>query len=268
MSSPFFIVGSGRCGSTLAYTVLSAHPQIALTNEAGVLEFLNVCMTWAAVPRHQPIDLPARRAIPARGIVDGSLAVSFATALTAHAKTVCEELYQRCFEGRAYRWWGDKLPDPRAAVNARRLWPDARYLVLIRDPRDVLCSWRAYGLRSHMQEHEPEVAELDAEAFARSWDAIYRGLAEHLAGASITVRYRDLTADPQRELTRTLAMLGLSWTAETAAALATNDTFAEHGTSVDVASSAARWERDLPAADRAVIEEICGEVMREFGYLE
>ena len=40
MKQPFFILGSGRSGSTFLYHLLSAHPQVALTNEANLADAL------------------------------------------------------------------------------------------------------------------------------------------------------------------------------------------------------------------------------------
>ncbi len=44
MRQPFFIVGTGRSGSTLLQRLLAAHPRIALTNEGHVADFLYYCM--------------------------------------------------------------------------------------------------------------------------------------------------------------------------------------------------------------------------------
>ena len=50
MASPFFIVGSGRCGATWMYFVLREHPEIAMTNEGRVLDYVYFCHELVRVP--------------------------------------------------------------------------------------------------------------------------------------------------------------------------------------------------------------------------
>jgi hypothetical protein len=85
----------------------------------------------------------------------------------------------------------------------RFLWPDARYIHLVRDPRDVARSVVQKGWAGSLY----QAAEfwIDAE---RSWDA----LLPHLGpGRSIEVRYEDLVAEPERELARICAFIGVDY---------------------------------------------------------
>ena len=45
---PLFILGSGRCGSTLLHTMLIGHSKIVLTNEARLVNVLHFCSQLAA----------------------------------------------------------------------------------------------------------------------------------------------------------------------------------------------------------------------------
>lgn len=266
MASPFFIVGSGRCGSTWLYEVLRHHPALALTNEAHVLDFLYRCNLLAATPRTETVDLHTRDGIAMRGILHEAHAEAFAPVFAEHAKAICEDYYRRAFPDRDFRYWGDKLPDPRAAVTAKWVWDDVRYLVLVRDPRDVLCSWRAHAKRQHVADTFPELLELTAETQAKSWYAIYRGFHDELPNA-LTLRYEDLRLEPEKHIRAILEYLDLAWTDATAHALAHNDSFKTHGTSKTLEASSGRWQRELSDEDREVLERECGFLMREFGYV-
>jgi len=265
MVSPFFIVGSGRCGSTWLYYVLREHPHIALTDEARVLEFLYHCTVLAGVPHNQKVQLSTRDGVTMQGVVHADHVDLFAPLFTAHAKTICEDFYRQRFKDKAFRYWGDKLPEPRAAVSARYVWPDTRYLVLVRDPRDVLCSWRAHANKPFVARDFPELRGLPATSFARSWDAVYRGLDEVLE-APMLLRYEDLCADPRRHIGAILEFLDLAWVPELDRALAANESFENHGTSSDLAASNGRWRRDLGDDDLRQLLEVCAGTMRRFGY--
>ncbi|MEZ5967011.1 MAG: sulfotransferase [Planctomycetota bacterium] len=265
MASPFFIVGSGRCGSTWLYYVLRDHPHIAMTDEARVLEFLYHCTVLAGTPHNQKVELATRDAATMQGVVHADHVGLFAPLFTRHVKAICEDFYRERFPGKAYRYWGDKLPEPRAALSARYVWPDARYLVLVRDPRDVLCSWRAHARKPHVARDFPELQDLPVAPFARSWDVIYRGLQQELDDP-LLLRYEDLCAEPRRHIQAILDYLGLAWAPELDRALDANESFANHGTSNDLAATNGRWRRDLGDSDLSELLAVCADTMRRFGY--
>jgi hypothetical protein len=47
-ATPFFITGTGRSGSTFLYLLLRAHPKIAITNEARIIDALWLAYQAAA----------------------------------------------------------------------------------------------------------------------------------------------------------------------------------------------------------------------------
>jgi hypothetical protein len=264
--APFLIVGSGRCGSTWVYRVLREHPRLALTNEAHVLDLLCICAHLAEIPRSRTLRLHFRpEVVDVHGIVSPDEIAHFAPVFAEHAIACCEAFYRRRFPDKDILYWGDKLPGPAAIQGAFPAWPDTKVLVLVRDPRDVLCSWRAYGKVERVARNDPGMATMAAESHARTWAQSYRELLL-LEGRSCVLRYEDLLADPRASFTRVLDYLGLGWTPEVEAALAGNDTFVSHGTASSAAASAGRWRSELPAGDLAIVERHCGEIMARYGY--
>jgi hypothetical protein len=265
MPSPFFIIGSGRCGATWMYTVLREHPDIAMTDEARVLDFLYFCAELVNVPYSRRAAVPPRESVELRGIVRDPYVATLSPVFLRHVKAICEDFYATYFAGRSYKWWGDKLPDPRAAMAARRVWPDTRYVVLVRDPRDVLTSWRAFAEKPEIARGDPQLVGLAAETLARSWDAVYRNVFLQLEKPLI-VRYEDLRREPRRHVGEMLALLGLDWTPQMERVLAAEEVFLTHGTSSSPEASLGRWRTELPAEDVRVVERICGETMERFAY--
>ena len=47
---PFFVIGTGRCGSTLLCHLLQAHPSVAMMNEARLLDALWFFFQFARLP--------------------------------------------------------------------------------------------------------------------------------------------------------------------------------------------------------------------------
>ncbi len=266
MPSPLFIVGSGRCGSTWLYSILRQHPGIALTNEAKVIDFLYFCAELAAVPVNRRAEFFTNETVEMRGLVHADYVDTFVTVFHRHVKAICEDFYATQFAGRDYAFWGDKLPDPRAAATARWVWPDARYLVLVRDPRDVLCSWWAFAKRADIARDDPKLVGVSAQSLADSWRLLYSGVLEQLDGA-LQVRYEDLRADPRPRVAEILAWLGLPWVNGLDAELDAGQVFASHGTAATPAATIGRWQRELSQEDIRTVERVCGPLMQRFGYV-
>ncbi|MDA0373909.1 MAG: sulfotransferase [Planctomycetota bacterium] len=263
MERHFSILGSGRCGSTWVHEILSSHPAVALTNEGGVIAFLHFAANMAGLPRFQRGSFAPIEGHPVQGIVSKRASGAFAEIFSRHALQMCREFYRTTFRGRKFRWWGEKLLDLRMALDLQRWMPDAHYVLLVRDPRDVLCSWRAHGRRRN--DSQGRLEHLDARVFADSWRAIYEDGAPKLRN-TLTVRYEDLLAKPRQKVKAILDHLGLEWHEGIDATLGPSAWFAEHGTSDTPHESIGRWRRDLGDDELAIVEEVCGAPMERFGY--
>jgi hypothetical protein len=129
-----------------------------------------------------------------------------------------------------------KTPSIAGLPLLRRLVPDARAVVLVRDGRAVVES----GTRTFGR---------DAEWWMREWAAAADVLAIHADEAHVTVvRYEDLLGDLERELSRVLEALGLSpdnYDFAAAKALPVRGSSAqasEHGVSWDAARPAGPFD--------------------------
>lgn len=267
MPSPFFILGSGRCGSTYLLTLLEKHPHIALSNEAHAFDFLWFCSEYASLPTYQRRTFELHATVELHGLVNVDYTATFAQVFTRHAKAIAEDFYATHFKDKAFRRWGDKLPDPRAALAARELWPDTAYIVLVRDPRDVLCSFRKFAESggATIKEHLPQWGQRAADDFCVEYRSLY-GHGLGFVPGHLLVRYEDLVRDPLTELRRCLEHLGLSNDTVHTADLQKSALFSQHGTSTSAQASIGRWRNDLPAEDVAVIARELGDLLQHFGY--
>jgi tetratricopeptide (TPR) repeat protein len=192
-ASPIFLVGFPRSGTTLLDQALSAHPQIEVLEE---FEFFD----------------PIRR-----DWVDGDglqkLAQMQPQELQKARQQYLDALQSRRQDSdKAYAV--DKLPlNILYLFLIHRLFPDARILFMLRDPRDVClsCFFQSFDLKGAMAYF------LDLEQTARYYDAAMSLAHKSLAVISNPVfyqRYEKLVVDFEDSMREILGFLGLPWNEE------------------------------------------------------
>jgi hypothetical protein len=138
---------------------------------------------------------------------------------------------------------------------ARMFFGRVREIVVVRDPRDLLCSAKAFW-------------KLGSNDALGRLEHTLRGLAE--IGASPDddthiLRYEDLITAPDVARARLHAFIG---TAAPCAAADTTSLFAQHGTSATADASVARWRQELSPEEIAACEATFAGYMRLFGYVD
>lgn len=188
--APVFLLGFPRSGTTLLDRMLRAHPGIDCLEERETLADL-----------HRDFVLPP----------DGMERLA---ALGPDALAAYRQAYRRrvddCAPGR-HGLLVDKMPlNTLFLPLIGRVFPEARILFALRDPRDVClsCFMQNFGLNAAMAHFlDLELtAEYYCEVMGVGWQALeLHGLAVH------RLRYEDLVADPEGELRRVTAFLELPW---------------------------------------------------------
>ncbi len=206
-SGLFFIVGTGRCGTTLLQAMLSAHPRISIPPE-----------TWFFCS-FDPLRI-ATDPVEGDAALDRYLAALFTSHQWAELEIDNEEfataVRRTDRSGRAIfleimRRWAERSGKPRVGektphhmkntADILRRFPDARFIHIYRDPRDVAMS---------MLQHKWTPMRVDryAQTWAKAMDRHERLARELGAGAYTSVRYETLIAEPETELRRLSAFLG------------------------------------------------------------
>lgn len=240
-----FVLGTGRCGSTLVHEVVARHPDVGfVTNvddrigsaaggrvQAGLYRRLPAAATHKGRVRLAPSE--AYRALerevsplvvePARDLEASDavpwLASRFEAFFTSRAAAFGAPLFVHKFTG-----W------PRARFIDRVL-PDSRYVHVVRDGRAVAASWiRTDWWRGHLGPEGwhfgplPPAYEKEWEASGRSF-VLLAGLAwkllldafdeaRRVIGEErwLEIRYEDVLDDPRRRTAEVLEFLDLPWT--------------------------------------------------------
>lgn len=277
------IVGVGRSGTTLLRLMLDAHPELAIPPEthfitrlAGLAEAADVRTEFLAIVMGSDRWLDF-------GISEQELRAALDNS-EDFGVSGCLRCFYRAYAARFGKpRWGEKTPSyVRWMKSIQRLLPEAGFIHVIRDGRDVALSSRGLWFGPGR----------DMEKQARWWVELINGARFQAPALSryMEVHYEALLAAPERELRRVCAFLDLEYRAEmldyTATAAerisALQDVRDVQGAIVAPAqvrqmihataltppdrTRALRWRSEMTEDEQRVYESIAGPVLRELGY--
>lgn len=212
---PLFIGACPRTGTTLLRSLLNNHPEIAIPPETNfVLPVWRVRRRWGdlRLPENRRrlaewiFDTPGRGGKRIRGEIERDAAVERVAAAPPTLGSVLAACFELFAERKGKTRWGDKRPRYANYVGMIfRLFPNAQFVHLVRDPRAAAASQAPLGW------DEPEAALPSAictwEFSLRRVDLYARRLRPDQL---LDVRYEDLVRDPHSTLERICAFAGLA----------------------------------------------------------
>ena len=238
--APVFLVGSERSGTTLLRLMLDHHPEIAFAKEfdfvvakvsdAGELPPLDAYLDWIGTVRGA--DYAIQPALGYRALVNDFLRQKQAA---SGGKPHVGATIHRNF---------DRL---------RFLWPDARYIHLVRDPRDVARSVVQKGWAGNI--YQASEFWIQAES---CWDSLVPHLSSDQA---IEIHYEDLVLRTHPVLSEICRFVGVGY----------SDAMLDY--QIDApqypppdASLVAQWKTKLPPREVAMVEVRTGGMLESRGY--
>mgnify|MGYP001109495897 CR=1 FL=1 len=249
---PVFFVAFPRSGTTLTEQMLGAHPKLASVDEQPLLA--SVAKHAASMGRSVPqgldkLDEPQRAELERVYWAVAKQITGFDAGSSDGAQLI------------------DKLPLNIIQLPlVRRIFPDARVIVALRDPRDCVLS-------AFMQEFAPNEAMVQTaklETCARMYAEVmglWLAYRDRLGLAHIETRYEDLVADPEASMRRLIEFLGLPWDVAVleggGTRVANTPSFRAVGGAVHT-KAAGRWRRYK--AEARAIEPTVAPLIEAFGY--
>jgi hypothetical protein len=194
------LCGHPRSGTTLLEQALDAHPDIVTAEETPIL--------------HDEAYLPLSRGFAPDAPVLEVLESAPASALQQSRESYFR--YAALFLGKAI---GDKLLiDKNPALNVLipavvRIFPEARFVIAVRDPRDVCLSCFMQPLSLNPVSSAYLTLGGTVTQYA-SVMGFWRAMLPRLCNAWIEVRYEDVVADLEAASRRTLTFLDVGWNEE------------------------------------------------------
>ena len=166
---------------------------------------------------------------------------------------------------------------PGSAYYAEKFWGDAKVIIdaglepvlidLVRDPRDVIASNRAFNDRHGGSLFgRPQVASEAAHLrhlIARMRFRL-KEMETPVPARRLTIRYEDLIRTPDATYRRLEEIIGVRLRPELIGEMSSETR--EHITSTSIEASIGRWQHDLDEADVREIERRLGTSMRKLGY--
>jgi hypothetical protein len=173
--------------------------------------------------------------------------------------------------------WAEKTPRNIARIGEIfRCFPEARFVHVLRDGRDVACSLRTHPRHKVV---DGRLVPLDTwkpiAGCARRWRDDIEGSRRFWGDPRFhTLRYEDLVLNPRPVLARLMDFLGEDWD-EAMLAHASADSpfrdatrFAQNPEALGAVTTASlsRWQRDLDERDKRIFKRIAGPLLVELGY--
>ena len=269
---PFFIVGNDRSGTTMLRLILDAGPDVAIPPESMYLtDFAPVREAGG------PADAGAAQAL-ARQVWEhpkvalwelpgGAPAVPLAGDPQTWFRFAMEAPFSAYAAKLGKPGWADKTPHYVHHVDyLLSIWPEARVVVLVRDGRDVALSLKRLPFG-------PNNAWAAAQWWARGVRAGRRAAGRHPDRVTL-VRYEDVVADPEGEVGRLCAFLGLRFEPamldleRVDRSRIVPDQASWFPTIFDGIGSAAveRWRREMPPRDQRTFAALAGDELAAHGY--
>jgi hypothetical protein len=258
---PIIIGGCGRSGTTLLREILNRHPRIYCGAETSMFRR----PFW---PGHIVIFWGLDEALLQRQVAQSVNLIRFAENFyRAHASA----------EGKAR--WADKTPNNIRAIERILTWfPRARFIHVLRDGRDVVCSLRNHPKQKIVNgELVPTNINRPISACTARWlKDTAKGLAFRGHPRYMEVKYENLVLDPENQIRQVCEFVGEDFSRRM---LEPEDVSDKEGVALRLScnanaarsisqSSIGRWRRDLTMAERHDFADAAGELLIVCGYAD
>lgn len=199
------IVGVARSGTTLLRMMCNAHPELCIPPETGFIPRMLALTAQGDKLREQFFETITQ--FPTWGHFNLAREECYQTLKAIEPFTIADGVrafYRLCAERRQKRRWGDKTPLYCLHLEAlQALLPEARFVHIIRDGRDVAVSVRGLWFAPGK----------DPETIAHDWCARIRAAraAARRCSHYMEIRYEDLVRRPAEELQRLCRFIDLPY---------------------------------------------------------
>ncbi len=280
--SPVIVTSTGRSGSSLLMGRLAQHPEILVArshpHELKLLSYyalaLNTLVSDADRKRSSDPETmlaaksrffvgynPYNDAEDARDpLVSPFWNVTAPDILRDCFASLTQDYYERMAEKTSKpvaRFFAEKVGTSDLVRQATHfMFGELSEVVLVRDPRDVICSSKSFWKRGF----EDSVRSLRGQYGVMSRPRVERGLRQ------LVLRYEDLLTRPKAAMADVYRFLGASVVDTEVETEQERAIFQTHGTSVSPAATIGRWRAELTQEEMEVANRELKSVIETYGY--
>ena len=268
---PIFLLGSQRSGTTMLRLMMNNHPNLAIPHESAFITIYyrkleeygdlgnndNARRLLSDVSQH-PLVRRGRLIKEPEAILSRPIACY---------RDFVDAVFQAYADSLGKARWGDKTPFYTPDIDLlHRIFPNAKFLHLVRDGRAVVLSQKSI---EWMSDNLPKLI-LDW-----SWKTtIAHKVGSALGDNFLEIRYEDLVRQPEKMLRKICEFIGENYDAamlsysEKAGEVVPTDSLKWHRNSIKPPdpSRLDNWKTDMTKAERIIFEQLAGDTLDLFGY--
>ncbi|MDG5491105.1 sulfotransferase [Psychroserpens sp. SPM9] len=267
--NPFFIVGVQRSGTTLLRLLLNAHSEIAIPEEASFLKPL-LKTKWTRTPisgekKEKLVNyLRKNEQFILWNFDREPLLREIENKESTTIKEIMEIMYSAYAAHENKSSWGDKSLFFGAMDLIYEMFPNAKFIHIVRDGRDVFFSWRKMDAnKSH-----PTVMALDWKFKIRF---IEKSMKNIPSSSMKIIRYEDLLDKPEEILRETCKFLDIEFEESMLAFhQSSNKYIGKHHSDLIFKkidkSNSNKWKVLLTATETKLYQMIAAKTLKKYGY--
>lgn len=281
---PVFIVGGPRCGTTLAARILNNHPRLFMPGEThffddiyskrdgigdirgqGTLKRVHSMLSDMYARYNEPQD----QARVSRLLSDVLSLPEFESRCRTY-KDVFDYFMRAQMEYEGKERWGNNTPrDLYNVDDILRFYPDAKFIVCVRDVRDFMLSYKdkwkresGGNARRLKRLYHPVITALQWKSMMRL--ALSLPLVVH-ENNLVYVRYEDIVTAPEDIVRKICSVIGEDYHPRMLDVV-TNNSSSERGRAGIFTTSVGRWKGRLPDEEAYLGQMIGKNEMTRLGY--
>ena len=267
---PIYLAGIERSGTSLMYALLASHPNIAMTRRTNLWMYFN--NQYGDLNNAENLE----RCLSMMAQYKRLRAIQIDIDRVRRDFTQGEKTYARLFtlieghfaEKQGKVRWGDKsLNTERYMDDIFAVFPDAKIIHMMRDPRDRYASAKTRWTDMKGRVGAGTAMWLESVKLAR------RGTRKY-PNQYMVVRYEDLVADPEKMLRKICEFLGEEYVPEMLTMIGapthrnkgSNSSYGKREIGKISTDSIARYRQVLSPQEIKYMQDFSKDGMREFGY--
>lgn len=220
-----FIVGNPRSGTSLLRLILTCHSKIIIPPECGFILWLQRAYSdWQQLDCSNEYkvdnfldDLFRSKKFDTWDISRNLIKKHIVESKPENYADLCMQVYAAYGESidKNFTLWGDKNNFYLSYLNEiLNLYRNARFLHIVRDGRDVACSYRKVMNTSYLSRYAPKLP-VDISDIAQEWATNVTNINAFMSKlpcqSRITISYEDLVMYPAATIKRVCGWLGVSY---------------------------------------------------------